>query len=198
MFLSLADPITLRAVLVDGQPSRRDMLISLLSDRGYIVVGGFAAPSEAIEAALASDVTIFYVDGGDADAFSAVATLREGLPEPLLALVEEAAPEVIERLMLAGADQVTPIGVRSDRISVGIVSAMAARVRLCSLAAEKERAEAALRAVKLVNRAKGILMSRHALTEAEAHKRVQQLSMKRNQPVAEAARAIIDAEELLR
>ncbi|MBX2854829.1 MAG: ANTAR domain-containing protein [Rhodobacteraceae bacterium] len=197
MFLSLADPITLRAVLVDRQPSRRDMLISLLSDRGYTVVGGFDTPAAAIDAALSSDLTIFHAEAGGPSEAIEITSLREGLPEPLLALVEEAAAEVIERLVLAGADQVTPIGVRSDRISVGIASAAAARARLRVLVMEKEEAEAALRSVKLVNRAKSILMSRHALTEDEAHKRVQQMSMKRNQPVADAARAIIDAEELL-
>ena len=50
---------------------------------------------------------------------------------------------------------------------------------------------------KLVERAKGILMRRLNLAEADAHRRLQQESQKRRVSLCEIARKIIESEELL-
>ncbi|MEO1329292.1 MAG: ANTAR domain-containing protein [Pseudomonadota bacterium] len=196
MFLTLRAPETARAVLIDRDAGRREMFAGLISDRGFAVAAVYPSAAAAVSARPEADLAIFYAEAVER-AESAVEALRAGLDAPLMVLVEDGDPDTVAALMRAGADQVTPVGMRSDRILTGAASAMAARSRIKAVVAERERAEAALETMKLVSRAKGILMTRHSLTEADAHRRVQELSMKRNLPVGETARAIIDAEALL-
>ena len=112
-------------------------------------------------------------------------------------LIDTAEPRAIKRLVAAGADQVVPVGVQADRIVVGAACAAAAHTRIKSLQDANEQTKLALASMKLVARAKGVLMSRQGLSEPEAHRRLQQLAMQRSQPLAEAARAVIAADELL-
>ena len=50
---------------------------------------------------------------------------------------------------------------------------------------------------KITERAKGILMKRADMTEAEAHKRLQKQSIQRKVKMVEVAKVIIDAESIM-
>ena len=57
--------------------------------------------------------------------------------------------------------------------------------------------EMTLRERKLIERAKGILMSRRNLPEAEAFRLLQRQSQDRRMPMAKLAESIVEADELL-
>jgi len=57
--------------------------------------------------------------------------------------------------------------------------------------------ELTLRERKLIERAKGILMSRRNLPEAEAFRLLQRQSQDRRMPMAKLAESIVQADELL-
>lgn len=63
---------------------------------------------------------------------------------------------------------------------------------------ENERLRKALEERKLVDRAKGILMKKEGISETEAYRRIQKLSMDRRKKMADIAEAIILAEEATR
>ncbi len=65
------------------------------------------------------------------------------------------------------------------------------------LLAEKEALSRTLELRKLTERAKGILMKRLNLSEAEAHRRLQHESQKRRMSLVDLAKKIIESEELL-
>jgi two-component system, response regulator PdtaR len=65
------------------------------------------------------------------------------------------------------------------------------------LVREKESLSQTLETRKLVERAKGILMKRLNLSEADAHKRLQQESQRRRMGLADFALKIIESEDLL-
>ncbi|MFZ1629239.1 MAG: ANTAR domain-containing protein, partial [Anaerolineae bacterium] len=54
----------------------------------------------------------------------------------------------------------------------------------------------ALETRKLVDRAKGMLMDRQGMTEAEAFRRIQKMSMNNRKPMKEVAEAIILAHQV--
>ncbi|MCI4666324.1 MAG: ANTAR domain-containing protein [Neomegalonema sp.] len=197
MFLSLPDPTVRRALLIDPEAGRRELFSSVLHDRGFAIVGGFGDAASAIDAALDVELAFFHAGEGAPSAIEALETLREGLAAPILTLVDNAQPDIAARLIAAGADQVAPVGVQADRIAIGAASAIAVRARIQRLTEDWRSAKNALASMKLVARAKGVLMARGGLSEDEAHKRLQALSMTRNLPLPETARAIIEAEELL-
>src|SRR5208283_5099471 len=65
------------------------------------------------------------------------------------------------------------------------------------LLAEKESLAQNLETRKLMERAKGILMRRLNLSEADAHRRLQQESQNRRIGLADLSRKVIESEELL-
>lgn len=99
----------------------------------------------------------------------------------------------------------TDIGVFGYLIKPITLESLAAQIEVASkrfeenqrLVEEKDALARALESRKLIERAKGILMKRLNLSEAEAHRRLQQESQKRRISIADLAKKIVDSEELL-
>ena len=66
-----------------------------------------------------------------------------------------------------------------------------------TLRAELAKARAELEDRKLVERAKGLLMTRRGLTEPDAYRTLQKLAMDRKRKLADIARNVLDFAELL-
>jgi AmiR/NasT family two-component response regulator len=102
-------------------------------------------------------------------------------------------------------DRATTVGVFGYLIKPVSDESLAAQIEIAVarcrehtvLVAEKQALTQSLEHRKLIDRAKGILMQRASLTEAEAHKRLQQESQKRRISAPELAKKIIESEELL-
>ena len=62
--------------------------------------------------------------------------------------------------------------------------------------AERDAAESALSARKTIERAKGLLMDRHGMSESEAFDRLRRASQASRQPMVEVAQAVIASSEL--
>ena len=87
--------------------------------------------------------------------------------------------------------------VDSKQISVAIQIAQARYQEFTQIRQESDTLRTALEDRKYIERAKGILMSRFALSEPEAMKRLQKLSKDRNKKMAVISRELIAAEKLL-
>lgn len=197
MFMSLRDPQSCSAILIDPETQRRDLFQNMLSDRGMTIRRAVASVSDARAAFDGIDLAIIHVGFGGGGALEQLRSLCDSSDVPVLALTDESEASVVAAILAAGADEVAPVGVKADRIAFGAASAIASNAKLKKLARAKEKAETALQDHKLISRAKGILMTRQLLSEGEAHRKVQELSMARNIPLGEMARQILDAETLL-
>nr|WP_239009456.1 ANTAR domain-containing protein [Delftia lacustris] len=69
--------------------------------------------------------------------------------------------------------------------------------RLQAMQAELETVRATLTERKLLERAKGLLMTRRQLSEGEAHKLLRQTAMNQNRRLAEVAQAVLSMADLL-
>jgi response regulator NasT len=65
------------------------------------------------------------------------------------------------------------------------------------LRGEVANLQEAMRARKLVERAKGIIMARLNLTEAEAFRRLQKHARDQNRKLGDVARSIVDADQMM-
>ena len=193
MFLTMRDTQPIKTVLIDASDERRAMFADMLRDRDFAVEGSFCSVDGALGGGCDTDLVIFHAGDEDCGAVERLCTLGAAI----MVLTERSDRAAIARMISAGADQVVPLGVQSDRIAVGAALAVAMHDRRAEDLAARTRAETALAELRLVQRAKGILMSRHGLDEAAAHRRVQKMSMERNLALPDMARAIIDAEDLL-
>ena len=195
MFLQVPDPRQLKAILVDPDSGRAAMFAMALESRDITLAASVATASEAVTAGPA-DLVFFQADHAEA-VTEDLSQLRMGLSAAILVITERCAPAEVEALMATGADQVMSLGAQGDRLAIGVSAAMGAHGYRSDQEAKLRKSQADLAEVKQVYQAKAILIARHQITEAEAHARVQKLSMERNIPISEMARQIIDAEKLL-
>ena len=87
--------------------------------------------------------------------------------------------------------------VDTKQISAAIQIALARYQEFMQIRKESDTLRTALEDRKYIERAKGILMSRFALTEPEAMKRLQKLSKDKNKKIAVVSKELIAAEKLL-
>jgi len=87
--------------------------------------------------------------------------------------------------------------VTSPSLHAAIQVAVARSHELKSLRDNVQQLEGTLRERKLIERAKGILMTRRGLSEPEAFRLLQRQSQDRRMPMAKLAESIVQADELL-
>ncbi len=196
MFLNLPEPREIQAILIDPDRSRAEMFAMALGPREVTLTQTFGQIENAMSAAPEVGLAICHadVDRPNGDEFT---QLRQGLGVAVLVLVERAEPHEVEALMAEGADQVIALGTQPDRLSFGIAAALGGQAARATTEAELNQCQHDLAEARRVYQAKAILIARHNLTEVDAHRRIQKLSMERNIPIADMARLIIDAESLL-
>jgi GAF domain-containing protein len=82
------------------------------------------------------------------------------------------------------------------RIAQAVANQAAVAIENVKLWREAEKAKEALETRKLVERAKGILMEKLNLSEREAHRKLQKISMEKGVPIKKLAESIILSSEL--
>lgn len=195
-----------RALLIDAQLERAQLFASVMADRGYSVTQtvtdvdeAFALRSDAGSTRLADwlDLLVLYASALGAREFDGIRRLTEAVDLPLLVITESGAPEAVCDAIAAGASFCQPLGVNADRLQSGLIGAIEVHKQLQRLRTERDQAVRALDERKLIDRAKSIVMATRSLNEQAAFAHLQKLSMGRNTPMAEIARSIIEAKELL-
>ena len=197
MFLQISDPAQVNALLVDPDPVRREMFSLTLGNRDIALSEAVSSVGEALLGVGQFHLVIYYAQRADARALSDLRRLRGGEAPAILVLLETVTRDDIDLLLANGADHILPLGLQADRLFVATISAVAQGRKRREIEAACEKAERGLEDAKHIARAKMILIARHGIGEEEAHARVQKMSMQRNLPLADMARKIIDAEDLL-
>jgi two-component system, response regulator PdtaR len=182
-----------------------DPLIALaLAERvrslGHEAIGPARDGAEAIELARTSapDLYLFDIEMPHVDGLEAAAQLSaEGLRRPVVIITGVEDESLIERSIANGVSAylTKPIDTRELQAAIGLAAARNAE--FAQLEAEVERAQQALEDRKVVERAKGLLMSALNLSEQDAFKRLQQTARERNLRLADVAARIVDQQSLL-
>jgi len=152
---------------------------------------------EATAGLPATDLLIFYADTLGPETCEDIRRARAGRSQAIMLVSECDTPADVALAIEAGADSILPIGVGTDRFRCAAHGAMATFARM--RAADRQVADLRheLESRKLIERAKGILMTQRRISEQDAFRELQQTSMERNIPMPDVARSIIAAKELL-
>ncbi len=110
---------------------------------------------------------------------------------PVLLLTAYSQKEVVDRALRVGVVGYLVKPVRDAAIQPAVEMALARVAALQALQAKAQAIEASLRTRKIVERAKGVLMAQHGLTEADAFRRIQKLSMDARTSMRAVAEAIL-------
>ena len=187
---------TERRVLVaeDDALIRLD-LVEILSEEGYAVIGEAGDGEQAVELAeqLRPDIVIMDVKMPKMDGIDAASIIAERRIAPVVILTAFSQRELVERARDAGAMAylVKPFG-RRDLVPA--VELAVSRFReLVALETEVAGLAERLETRKAVERAKGLLMTQHCLTEPEAFRWIQRSAMDRRTTMKAVAQAIIDS-----
>lgn len=172
---------------------------SSLRSLGHQVIAEAANGRQAVQQAFTTepDLVIMDINMDDMDGIEAIRRMNERLFVPSIIVTGYCEDDLIRRATNAGVFAYLVKPVDASDLKSAIEVAMARFDELKQLKKELHQAKQALEARKHVERAKGILMDRHDLTEAEAMRRLQEISKKSNRKMVEVAKEIINADRLL-
>jgi two-component system, response regulator PdtaR len=187
-----------RVIIADDEALIRMDLREMLTNLGYLVVGEVADGRSAVNQAreLRPDVVVMDIKMPDMDGIEAAQVLTEERIAPTVLLSAYGQRELVERAREAGVVAYLVKPYREEELAPAIEVALARFREFQTLQKQVDDLQAALETRKLVDRAKGILMDKQGLSEAEAFRKIQKMSMDNRKPMKDVAEAIILAHQV--
>lgn len=187
-----------RLVIADDESIIRMNLKETLVGLGYLVVGEAGDGVSVINLAreLRPDLVLMDIKMPKLDGIQAAKILTEEKIAPVLLLTAYSDRELVERAKEAGVVNYVVKPFREAELLPAIEIAMARYQEFLEMDQEITDLKEVLDTRKLVERAKGILMDSQGLKEAEAFRKIQQLSMNTRKSMKEIAQAILLANEI--
>ena len=190
----------MRVLIAEDDPLIALGLAERLRSLGHEPVGPAADGEQAIELARTNepDLYLFDIEMPNLDGLQAAVQLaRDGLRRPVVVVTGVDDPSLIERSIASGVSAylTKPVDTRELQAALGLAAARHAEFE--ELEAEVDRAQQALEDRKLVERAKGLLMSALGLSEQDAFRRLQLTARERNLRLADVAARIVEQQTLL-
>jgi len=184
-----------RVLVAEDEALIRLDLVEMLSEEGYQVVGEAADGEQAVRLAgeLNPDLVIMDVKMPKKDGIEAASVIAGERIAPVVILTAFSQRELVERARDAGAMAylVKPFGKRD--LVPAVELAMSRFAELQALEAEVAGLNDQLAARKVVDRAKGMLMTKNGMTEPEAFRWIQRTAMDRRTTMKAVAEAVLDS-----
>jgi AmiR/NasT family two-component response regulator len=182
-----------------------DPVVALgLSERlrslGHNPIGPVGDGEQAVAEAKASlpDLYLFDIEMPTLDGLAAAVQLAgEGYRRPVVIVTGVDDPSLVERSIASGVSAYLTKPIDTRELDAALKLAAARHAEFEALEAEVGKAQQALEDRKLVERAKGLLMSALQLSEQDAFRRLQITARERNLRLAEVARRIVEQQSLL-
>lgn len=189
----------IRVIIADDESIIRMDLREMLNNLGYLVVGEVGDGRSAVNLAreLKPDVVIMDIkfEGDEFDGIDAAQVLTEEKIAPVLLLTAYSQRDLVVRAKDAGVVGYLVKPFREADLVPAIEVALARFKEFQAMEKQVGDLQEALETRKFVDRAKGILMDTQGLSEAEAFRRIQKMSMNTRKPMREVAEAIILAHQ---
>jgi response regulator NasT len=188
-----------RGVIADDESIIRMDLREMLSNLGYLVVGEVGDGRSAVNLAreLKPDIVVMDIkfEGEEFDGIDAARELTEEKVAPVLLLTAYSQRDLVTRAREAGVVGYLVKPFREQDLVPAIEVALARFAEFQAVEKQVGDLQEALETRKFVDRAKGILMDTQGLSEAEAFRRIQKMSMNTRKTMKDVAEAIILAHQ---
>jgi len=190
-----AGPTPRRVLIAEDEALIRLDLAEMLRDEGYDVVGEAGDGQEAVDLAesLRPDLVIMDVKMPRRDGIDAAAEIAAKRIAPVVLLTAFSQRDLVEKARDAGAMAylVKPFSI-SDLIPA-IEVALSRFSEITELEREVADLGEMLETRKLVERAKGLLQAKHAMTEPEAFTWMQRAAMDRRTSMKHVAQVVLES-----
>lgn len=165
----------------------------MLTEGGHEVAGEANNGEDAVAMtrALQPDLVIMDVKMPQMDGLTASKIITDEHLAPVLLLTAYSQQEIVSQAKSSGVLGYLVKPVREEQLFPAMEIAISRFEEIKALGAELGLLKESLETRKLLDRAKGILMSAHGFTEQEAYRKMQQYSMNRRISIKELAEAVI-------
>jgi AmiR/NasT family two-component response regulator len=184
-----------RVLVAEDEALIRLDLVEMLREEGYQVVGEAGDGEEAVKLAgdLRPDLVILDVKMPKMDGIEAASVIAKDRIAPVVILTAFSQRDLVERARDAGAMAylVKPFAKRD--LVPAVELAMSRFSELQALENEVASLTDRLETRKVIERAKGLLMSAQGLTEPEAFRWIQRTAMDRRTTMKAVAEAVVDS-----
>jgi response regulator NasT len=182
-----------RILIAEDEAIIRLDLREMLEEEGYEVVGEAGDGKTAVRLAekLRPDLSILDIKMPGMDGLTAAAAINEGEWSAVLILTAFSQRDFVEKATKTGAMAylVKPFDKHDLMPAVELAIARWAEVR--ALAEESKDLSERLESRKLVERAKGIIMKEHGLSEQESFRFIQKIAMEQRATMASVAEKLL-------
>jgi response regulator NasT len=191
--------MALRVLLVDLEPDRATTLERVLRDEGYVLLGKVAPDHEFLAQVrkLAPDVIIVDMALPDRDTLEYMATITRDQPKPIVMFVDQSDETMIGRAVKAGVSAYVVDGVEPQRVKPILDVAIAQFREFQALRDELAQTKTTLAGRKVIDRAKGLLMTGRGLSEDQAYRELRKLAMDRGMRLIDVAENLLAVAKLL-
>jgi len=182
-----------------AQAQRGNALRIGLLEAGYDIIASLPADLYLPEriAQLQPDLIIIDAESDARDVLEHIVIATRDERRPIVLFTEDGATASIDAAMAAGVSAYIVAGLQAERIAPVLNVALSRFRREEKLRAELDDTRHKLLERKVIERAKGLLMTHHGLTEDQAYQRLRTMAMNKKLKLAEIAQRIIDVEDLL-
>lgn len=178
-----------RILIAEDEALPRMGLRDMLEEGGYDVVGEASDGQQAVEMAraLRPDVVVMDLKMPNLDGIDASLILTEEQVAPVVIVTAYTDRELLERATNAGVFAYVAKPFTEVQLLPQIAIARARFAEFQALVGEVGQAHGALDARRSIERAKGLLMETLGISEPDAYRHLQQLSMNQRRPMRDIA-----------
>ncbi len=164
---------------------------------GRVVVIPDSADLMERVAALRPDVVVIHLESPSRDILEQMSGVSRQVERPVAMFVDRSDSTMMQAAVDAGISAYVVDGLRAERIKSILDIAILRFNAFARLQRELTEARSELADRKLIERAKGILMTMKGLSEDEAYKQLRRKAMNEKRKIADIARAIVTTADLL-
>jgi len=186
-------------MVADDHEQRGQLLVSLLTQLGYKVVG-LAGPGSYLPTLVADakpDVILVDTDSPSRDTLEQLSIIHRDQPSPVVMFANDEDRGTIESAIRVGVSTYIVDGLNNAKVKPIIDVAIAHFQQHQTLRDELERAQTSLTERKTIDRAKGLLMDQRGCSEQEAFALLRSVAMQQKKRIGEVAQDIIQVADVL-
>lgn len=189
----------LRILLIDESPARAELLERALEECGYEIVATIHNSEGLLRrvADIRPDVIIVDLESPDRDTLENLSVINRALPRPIVMFSEDDNTGSVQAAIRAGVSAYVVDGIKNTHVRPLLEVAVARFREYDALREELEKTRVSLQERKLLEKAKGLIMKQRGCGEEDAFQLLRKTAMNNNQRIADVARNLIAAAELL-
>jgi len=185
--------------VLQEQVARGKVLRIGLLEAGYNIIASVSADLYLPEriAQLQPDMIIIDAESDARDVLEHIVVATRDERRPIVMFTQDGDTRLMDKAMQAGVSAYIVAGLQTERIKPVLDVALARFRQEQKLLTELSDTKHKLAERKIVERAKGLLMSRYKLSEDEAYQKLRNMAMNKNLKLSEIAQRLLDVEDLL-